>query len=401
MPHRLLATLLAGAALAASSPAGAAPPAATPPVVVALVSELGANVLHHDFRTAEPLRLPTGAPEVSLVDLPPDGPYDQRLAAARAAGLGAVPAGAVIALRGTRLLLVHLGPDPLDLFAVPSHGTGVLSAAASRRMGSNPAALYVLVTGEDHRVLDWVARQSWIDIVSTSTGVLVGGGGTGRLVPDVACGTAEQARRVVAAGKPLFAAAGNGEPDAHLSPPLALPEVIRIGGVDVDGRTEPDVTRPYDAGDLLSQTESASAVDDRQLRGTRGTSFTAPRAAGRAAALLAYARRLVGDRGSGVRAGRLVVAPAAAPRPRRGPLADGVLTAEELRRLLQDTAVAALAPGPQRYAAEGFGALGDQQDASARAVLAGQVEAPDRSAEHRQHQDVQRQRAVLTGPPRC
>jgi len=401
--RRLLLAALACAlpAVTTTSVGAAAPAAARPPVVVALVSEVGANVLHRDFRTRLPAQLPAGAPPVTWVDLPPDGPYDARLRAARADGLGSVPEGALLGLRGTRILLAHRGPGSLDVFSAPSHGTGVLSAAASRRSGSNADALYVLVTGDIAPVLDWVARQGWIDIVSTSTNVLLGGGRSGQPVPDSFCGSAAEARRIVAAGKPLFAAAGNGEPDGATSPPLALPEVIRMGGVDARGAAEPDVTRPYDVGDLLSFTDGASAFDDTQPQGNRGTSFAAPRAAGRAALLVAHARAVLGDRGSGVRGGRLAVAPTGARRPSRGPLSDGALTAVELRRLLQDTATTAEPAGAARYPYEGFGALGTAQAALARAVLEGRAAAPDRGQEHRQHDDVQRLRAALTGPPRC
>lgn len=397
----MLGGLWTGLPAAAARPPVRAPQ--TPPVVIAIVGETGANFLHRDFQTSASLAadLPRGAPVPTDVALPGAGPFAQRWQTALAGPLGQVPTGALLRLSGTRILVKNVYPQPRSALTAPSHGTGVLAASAARSSGSAPQALYVVVLGGLDEAWDWVADQPWIDVATSSIVAAFGGGRTGDVAVDTTCPAALYVRRSVAAGRPAFESAGNQEQLGNVSTPTGLPEVIRVGGVDEAGMPQYDVTRPYDVGDLLWTDPGASDADDTATRRYQGTSFAAPRAAGRAALLISYARQLLGDRGSGIRQGRLAVAATGARLPRRGPLADGSLTNTELRTLLQNTATPYLPEPSARYVVEGFGALGNTQMSLARAVLRGDSAPPDRSSERAVHDRMQGVRAIVTGPPRC
>ena len=106
--------------------------------------------------------------------------------------------------------------------------------------------------------------------------------------------------------------------------------------------------------------------------------MSTPLVASRAAGLIAYARQLVGDRGTGARDGALVVAPRGAKTPARGPLSDGRLTANELLAAQLAAAKPARAE-PTRFAVEGYGLFSDEAQARVERVLAGRAELPERT----------------------
>jgi hypothetical protein len=386
--------LVVGLVLAAGVPAATGSTASSSTghsIVIAVVGEAGANVLHREFRSST-APVPPGAPAPVEVRLPADGPFDARLKLAQASELGHVRPGGLLRLDGTRLLIKNVDAEPHDVLADPEHGTGVLGSMAGRTTGSAPGLTYVLVLGDLAESFGWVARQPWIDLVTVSR---FGVGGK-----DPACPAGPQARAVVSAGKPVFAAGGNQTAVELATSPTGLPEVIRVGGVKEDGSPDELATKPYEIGDqFLSR--FPSWTDDRAMVAEYGTSFASPRAAGRAGLLVAAARRFVGDRGTGVRGGRLVVAPAGAGLPSTGPLSDGALSSAELRQLLQDTATPSLPDATTRYAAEGFGALGTAQTQLALRVLRGQAAAPDRTPERRLFEAHQAAAGVTMTSARC
>lgn len=398
----LLIVAVSLACTATLAEAGGQPPRRLEPrpVVVAIVGEAGANVLHEDFRSRAPIPpLPAGTPATTRVDLPNTGTFEQQLVSAQAGPLGRIPQGQLLQIAGTHLLVYNAESQPTSMLGPNrSHGTAVLGAAASRRSGSAPNAIYVFVLGNG-RAWDWVAEQRWIDVATTSVNSPVGGGSGHGPVADSTCSKGAGVRRSVENGKLVLSAGGNGDPSWHLSSPAALPEVLRVGGHQADGSASPLPTRPYEVSDLiLYDGPSADALTGTQ--NVIGTSFASPRAAGRAAQLLQDSRQLLRDVAAPARPG-LAVQDRRTKAPASGPLADGVLTNTELRSLLQDTAIPRVEQPEARYAQEGFGLLGDEQMNLSRQVLRGTAKSPDRSVERGQHQQAQQLRALITHPARC
>jgi hypothetical protein len=267
------------------------------------------------------------------------------------------------------------GSDPL---AGDMHGTGTTSIAAGRTVGAAPAALLVVTLGYSDESWSWAAAQPWIDVVSTSVFEAVGSAGTG-LCPGAA-GAAALAR----SGRLGFAAAGNGPVDTVALSPGGHPAVLRVGGVTRDGTTAlPGAAgetwwsaREYDVAELYRNKIAKTGTDDEYTE-AGGTSGSAPRVAGRVAALLGRVRQAVGDRGTGTRSGSVVVA-ARGRAPRGGPLADGALTGDELR----DVVLAVARPATQAgYAVEGYGWFDARAADAAYAVLLGKAPAPARAAD--------------------
>lgn len=331
--------------------------------------------------------------------LPQSGSFEERLAAVEAGPLGRMAPGSLVQIEGTRLLVYNATRQTTSPLSDRKHGTGVVGAAALRRSGSAPGAVYVLVLGHGG-AWDWVAEQPWIDVATTSVNTAVGGG-TGERGPvtDNTCSQGPGVRRAVDQGKLVLSAGGNGDPAWNFYAPSALPEVLRVGGHQPDGSPQALVTRPYEVSDLFS----VDAPDPDTLTGTAvqvGTSFAAPHAAGRAAVLVDESRRLLVDMAD--RPGRALAAKGRQARlPRTGPMADGSLTNVELRTLLQDTATPQGQQRQSRYLTEGFGLLGDEQMKLSRRVLRGEEQAPDRSAEREQHERMQLVRSAATHSVRC
>lgn len=413
--------VLAVAAVAALQvplfPAQAGPRAAPP--VIAFVGEAGVNVLHEEFaldRGAVP-RFPAGMPRPVRVELPSVGSWTDRIEQLRKGPLGNLRPGVLYWVAGTRLLVVT--PDPLEKTVVgggegnkvsispadpgPSlnndlwHGTGVVGAAIGRTTGTAPDALALLVSGYGPRTWGYLAKQNWVDVVSVS-----GASGTD------GCAAVPAARALREGGRLPFAAAGNTtDVEAPLLMPNGLPEFFHVGGVDEAGRTRlvpqphqptpwfaaAGPQRPYDAGELFvfPAPESTSLGGISTFGGTSGAS---PRMAGRAAVLIAEARRILGSTGS---RGKNLTAGASRPRPRSGPLVNGQFTADELEALLHATAVPGEPDTPIRYEIEGFGAVTDASMTAAAALLRGGTPPGQRPNEAVAHARAESARAALAG----
>lgn len=354
---------------------GAPSPAPSRVAVIAFVGESGMNVLHRDFATADGSdpAYPAGV-RVRSVSVPRTGSFASRLGVVRRGPLGHLDPGVVYAVRGTRLLVVSApgasattdvtGSGEQSLDSEPTdpmlHGTGVVDAAIGRRFGTAPHAIGVLVLGSVSDGWSWVAQQRWIDLASTSS-----------YEPLSTCQGASAVRAFSARGGLVFSSSGNTTDELEpLAAPNGLPEVYDVGGVNSDGTpylpphddSDPwyaagTVMRPYETGELFRFTTAGSDGVATTMR-FGGTSGAAPRTAGWAADVLMASWHL---RASS-----------------RGPLADGKLTAVELRRLLHHVARPSQPANPAGYAVEGFGSLNRAAIDVAEAVLAGRVDEPQR-----------------------
>ena len=389
------ATAVAGLVVASVTGAAARstsrPPAARPTVIATL--EAGLNVLHEDFRLApgQSARLPAGLPPVTRVRLPAVGDFAERREQARSGPLGSLAPGVLHWVEATRLLLyVPDDAPPHDVFADARHGTGVASAAIGLAHGTDPTAFLVVVLADqpDARTWRWLEDARWVDVVSTSYNNLYA-----EPVPVISCPDGAAISRIVASGRLVVTAAGNGEQLGEVMSPSGHPDAYQVGGVDGQGRSwRPDPTsehrsfpnRPYETGDRYE----FAAASDTSLDGTMvfgATSGAAPSTAGRASELIRHARARTA-RGS---------------LPRSGPLTDGALSLDELVQLLHRTAAPAEPPGETRYLVEGYGALNDATTAYARRVLDGTATLPDRAAEDAWHTRVEEQRRLLFPAQRC
>ncbi len=383
--------------------AGAEPAPKRPVTTIAIVGDAGVNPLHDEFRTVDGRdpAYPPGMPKPVRIALPRTPDAEAALAELREGPLGDPKPGTLYAVAGTRLL-IYAPPGEPGVLEDRAHGTGTASSAGGRTIGSSPESLIVVVPGTRDSSYDWLARQRWIDVASTSVYAI-------RTTEQ--CAGAAGARALHADGGLLFSSSGNAyDYYEALSIPNGLPEVYQVGGVDRTGRTwllprpeenEPlfalgNVVRPYETGARYSF--PAASPDGRT--GTQpfgGTSGATPTVAGYAAELVAEARRLLKATGPRTATALAVRRPGTAL-PRRGPLADGDFTRDELVALLHNSAMPA-ETAPRRYLLEGFGATDKRSHQLALAVLRGQTASPDRDADREVHVQAERLREQLTS--RC
>lgn len=386
-----------------------------PAVVIAVVNEAGLNVLHSDFAAS---RTPSvhGRPRAVEVNLPNRGTWRERLDALEKGALGAAPYGVLYSVAATRIVGIYnatppdarpdeagVGYDGTYNFLSTDryHGTAVVSSAAGRKHGTDPAALIVFVNGTE--AFTWLSEQRWIDFAVTSH---IG------LRP---CSTGPGAARFADTGRITFSAAGNGEGLGMVSTPSGDPSNYIVGGVHADGRTYPPhgrpveegrigasntPNRPYETGELFSFKAADGHSFDRS-HSFGGTSGAAPRTAGDAALILRHARSILGSTYTGVRDGKLARLGPAGHKPARGPLADGDFTRSELIDLLHHTAVPFEPPSPGRYMMEGYGAIRPESIELAKRILEGRAVAPDRSEEDAAHAAVTAARRAMFPEARC
>lgn len=404
-----LGLLAAIAAASAPNAAGAPQPVPPPAPVIAVIESSGTNVLHSDFRLTpgEMLSLPPAMPKPRWVSLPSSGSFQARLRAAERGPLGSLEPGRLYWIRGTRIgVFVPKGSRVTNVFEERDHATGTVSAAIGSKHGTNPDAIAIIVPDKSPRAWQWLAAQSWIDIVSTSYyTVFDSGAGTRATCPEH-----RYIKEIAESGRLVFTSSGNVEQAGAANTPSGSPYSYQVGGVADDGRTYvPGVggdeasitpTRPYETGDRFD----FLVADAASLHGSMdfgGTSGATPSTAGRAAELLVFARRILGSAATGAREGALAIATSTAKLPRRGPLADGRLEAGEFTDLLHHVAIPAERETPTRYLVEGYGALNDSAVEKAKRVLSGKAAEPARPQEDAMHAAVERARAVLFPTGRC
>lgn len=185
----------------------------------------------------------------------------------------------------------------------------------------------------------WVAEQPWIDLQSNSWGHFP------HAYP-LKPGERAQIQRA-AALHPTFFAGGNGlytsfGVTGHPAWPdnaAGVDGVITVGAHDNGKPTLWSVTLPHVVADGLAAPALAhESFDKMREEGAGGTSGSTPFAAGAFAKMILEARRALGDRGTGVRGGDIVVAAPGAKLPPQGPLSDGRLSLEEAKLVYLHTA---------------------------------------------------------------
>ena len=302
------------------------------------------------------------------------------------------------------------------------HGTMTASRAVATGYGACPQCRVVSVQAVKdgfgivtlasdaelaRRGVEWAgANSSWIDAQSNSWGPAAPYDPTGQT--GILSGSSALAKTVEWASQRqlAFFASGNGASNLNAPPPRPTlgyaqdtPSAIIDGGVDSGHMlTWPNVPVHLAADACADWGASYDSTTESTGTTGGGTSAATPYVAGGAVAELIAARRLLGDRRTGVRNG--IVAQGRAGAVAKGPLADGALTLAEWRRVLMATAttrpVAQPTDGPTctdtvgpawssipagfpEYLAIGYGVVDTPARELAAKVLAGTVPMPDRS----------------------
>jgi hypothetical protein len=297
------------------------------------------------------------------------------------------------------------------------HGTMTASRAASIEYGGCPDCLLVAVQGFNNDAVAWAADHAgWIDAQSNSWGPFVPA-----WTPTAALALLWNDPEFVetvesAARKHLsFWASGNGAltRGGVLGHPTTIdprmtPSVVMVGGHDSGYVTTWHDAPPHVVSDICNCWAAyRNKIEESDDTVGSGTSSATPFAAGGAARILLEARRILRDNDTGVNKGIVAKGPKALVAD--GPLADGNFTLEEWKRLVFETAT----PRPEgqredgppcgpveglliysatpvkwtdvpddfpEYLSIGYGAVDGPGIKLAKAVLAGQKKAPDRSA---------------------
>lgn len=260
------------------------------------------------------------------------------------------------------------------------HGMGSASVSTGNQFGTCPECLLVFIQFYDdasgNRAIDWVLKQSWIDVVTNSYGFHTAGTAVTR---DNVYGGASTALQKAASerGQTVFWSAGNGYENAFATPNQTLmssqkgPDwIMTVTAATPDGKSNPTgAGKPADLAGIGSG--YPSAYGSTRVTGGKsfsGTSNATPTIAGTYGRALYLSRRAMKGASRMQKGG--VVAQGAfrcGSKRRKCELGDGKLTAVELRmRLLLSAphrtgahAPAGSAPQPfkadERYLAEGHG----------------------------------------------
>lgn len=250
-----------------------------------------------------------------------------------------------------------------SMIAVPLlgdyHGTMAASRAVAKDYGGCPTCLLVALSGARPASMAWSqANANWIDVESDSwfneVGVLA--------ICAVACSKPTDA--IVTHGDPAVTRLAETDAQAHLvfrasgdgvGNPVAFalyaapnlnylawditPSMIVVGGEDSGYvATWPGVPAQLASDGCNSWGALFTTVDVSGSRIAGGTSGATPYVAGGAADELKAARAILGDARTGVHDG--VVAQGPAGLVPSGPLADGILTLGEWKRVVETTATA-------------------------------------------------------------
>lgn len=358
-----LAVGLAASVLIAS-PAGAVGRRSV--AVVALI-DAGINPYAPAFRDRSPLArrhpstyipgYPKNAPALRLTL---DAPYEEAIKK-DARAWQRVQRGKLYWIPGTRIVgAISLGaggtcsreaPPPANagggcsertILDDHGHGTMTASRAAGAPHSLAPGARIVEIEGLGAASVRWAAEQGWIDVQSNSWLSLIPPPANSRIFNSTSAAFREAAQKMV-----TIAASGNGTAYIMGAAPTptyllstAPPGVILVGGHDNGKMTLWAGAPPHVVADAYS---GFTALRDSKSKMTPNpiaccTSAAAPYAAGGATAIIAEARRLLGDKTAGIRAG--VIARGRPREIKKGPLADGKFTLEEFREVLLHTAQA-------------------------------------------------------------
>jgi len=369
----ILLLLVAGLAGCASDPEPASDDATVVPDeptrkhVVLAVIDTGVNPYHAEFQELYDDRDPAGyipgypadveVLRLSAWDGDASGPNRAR---ADADVWQETRPGVLYRYEGTKIVgHISFGGD------LPGSGHGTMTA--SRATGDTisvggPDVRLVMVQGFTVEAIDWVAEQDWIDMASISSGISLGGVAPGAANAENQAGI--EAFQRLAHRKPFFASSGNGVGNAGvlgfptwLRGPSGAPDVISVGANENGDMAVWHNWQPYIVGDGCGNPSAQDGTADEVRDTGGGTSSATPFSAGTGAALLLEARRLLDDAHVGVRwseeavpswrgwdslseaDARIVLARGEAGLVSDGPLADGVLTAQEFKDVLYHTAL--------------------------------------------------------------
>ncbi|HVE73972.1 MAG TPA: S8 family serine peptidase [Mycobacteriales bacterium] len=317
-------------------------------------------------------------------------------------------------------------PRGMPILDAGGHGTMTGSRATGSKYGACPACRVVAIqfSGSATNAQDaldsvkWAtANAGWLDVQSNSWGPFVPGWVPTSAGNQLFTGTSELVRTAEASGRAhlSFWASGNGAAfrlgavgHPTLLTPHLTPSVLSIGGMD-SGQVNTWAGFPphvvSDSCDSWAAQHQNTRTGEGDARVGGGTSAATPFVAGGAAAVLAEARRLLGDSRTGVRSG--VVAVGRKGAVASGPLSDGTFTLEEWRAVMLATATrrpvrqyedgppceptsATYSPTPiqwqqvpdsyPEYVNIGYGAVDRPSLKLAKEVLAGKAPMPDRAA---------------------
>lgn len=257
------------------------------------------------------------------------------------------------------------GDTPLIL-DYGGHGTMTASRATGNTVavgGDDPGIWVVAVQGFTPEAVTWAAQQDWIDMISISSGLSLGG-----LAPGVANVEAQEAIEAfdeASHAKPLFASSGNGVGNvgmagfpSWLRGASGVPDAVSVGATDNANMAQWDNQDSYIAADGCSNPAAEEDSLDAVTMSGGGTSSATPYSAGGAAKMLIEARRTLNDTELGPRVdeelappegawdsgyegdAHVVLAEGQPPEDlKEGPLADGVFTMREFKDVLYHTAL--------------------------------------------------------------
>lgn len=285
------------------------------------------------------------------------------------------------------------------------HGSQASSQIACERYGMAPDAQLVILNWYDdrtqqHKLTRWVARQPWIDVVHFNIQDL-----------PTPLASADGIKAVISAGKLVVIAAGNGVAGAGVNYPMELshyngpPGSLIAGANDNGGYAFFSNLNPHVVMD--GEGTVAAAPDSYGDDTFNGTSSASPRITGYVARLLYGARLVVGHSGRG-----LLTIPRGSPRPQRGALSDGRLSAGELHEIVRKTANpnphdsrydgTSFLPIPQPvdlpfafYPKMGYGEVSERTIDAALDVLLGRAPLPERPFEDRFYEQSEELRRRL------
>jgi hypothetical protein len=238
-----------------------------------------------------------------------------------------------------------------------SHGTGTTSVSVGNLHGTCPECLLLFIDGANETAIEWAMDQPWIDAITNSYGFST-------LLRDrIYSGSDVEAQRAAShRGQTIFFSAGNGQDGAFVAPNTTSfssqegPDwIVTVGAVSPGNHASyTGHGKPADIAGIGGKYPAAygsSSVGGTGSGGFGGTSNATPTIAGTYARALYLARRdlegasKIQANGVIARGGGFVCG---SVRP-GCELADGVLTARELRTRLFHGAVhtpAGMTPGP-------------------------------------------------------
>ena len=301
------------------------------------------------------------------------------------------------------------------------HGTMVASRAAANDYGACRTCRIVSIHYPNNgteapepyqAALRWAAaNRTWLDVQSNSWGPIVPAHeptGTNILAsnPPLVRSIEATASVQMAFWASMNGAAGRGGVLGHPTPlsPHLTPSVLSVGGHDSGYMTLWPGFPPHVAADACNAFGAYhDHLDKSDGTVSSGTSGATPYVAGGAAQILSLARGILGYTPTGMRGD--VVASGPAGRVPSGPLADGVFTLAEWRRLVLETASRRPESQPEdaevcaasgydatpvkwtdvpdeypEYLNIGYGAVDRNAVQEARKILLGEADPPDRTA---------------------